>query len=194
MSGVTNIDDLPIVGGNQNSNPVQLEAKEKPIDNVKINNDAEKLKQQRADDMNTLVTEIQKASSGGTLGLPSRDIPQSQEHITQDNQTKANYIPTEINDYIGNEPTKETIIKEHNKREKQIKEYDDIFDILQIPAILAILYFAFQTPYIRKMAYKNLSFLFEKDGNYSTFGTGVMSILFAGSYVALTNAMEYMSI
>ena len=64
-------------------------------------------------DINSFVTGLQQAAANGALQLPSRDIPQSQNHITQDTQIKPNYIPPQNNqNYI---PRNTSTIHERSK-------------------------------------------------------------------------------
>ena len=53
-------------------------------------------------DINTVVSDIQRASQSGLLSLPNKDIPSTKSHITMDKETVTNYIPeTTNNDYIN---------------------------------------------------------------------------------------------
>jgi len=65
--------------------------------------------------INQFVSGIQQASASGLTSLPSRDIPQSQSHLTQDQQMRPNYIPQETQnmDYITEHQTNEDIIRKH---------------------------------------------------------------------------------
>ena len=94
--------------------------------------------------MNEFVSGIQSAAASGALGLPSRDIPQQQTHLTQDAVTKPNYVPEGPDDYILKHQTQEDIINQHNAREKQGENTDAIYDELQGPILVAGLYFIFQ--------------------------------------------------
>lgn len=191
MSGTTNLADLPI--GPSTNQPVQLETQEK---NIIISDEADKLAKQREKetmDMNTLVSGIQEANINGNLSLPVRDIAQQQTHITQDEQSKVNFIPNAENDYISEQPSTDHIIKQEALRQKAIKNSDTIFDQLQVPIVVGILFFAFQTPKIKEIAIQKLPSLFVNDGNINTIGSILFSILFAGSYFALNKGIEYLS-
>ncbi len=73
--------------------------------------DMQKAREQQTADLNQLINGIQQASAAGMTTLPARDIPQQQNHITQDNTTRANYIPTGPDDYIQAHQTQEEIIR-----------------------------------------------------------------------------------
>ena len=191
-SGTTNLADLPIAP--LSNEPVQLKTTEM---NVKVDDAAAQLQQQREKDtvdMNTLVTGVQTANAVGALNLPSRDIPQSQQHIIQDTQIKPNYIPSDEGDYISQEPSTSDIIKKNAEEQRQKDNTDELFNTLQIPIMISLLYFAFQMPVFRKLIFEKLPYLFEKDGNFSTLGSGIISILFAGAYIGTTRLLDYLSI
>ena len=192
--GTTNLDDLPTISSVSVAEPVQLKTTEV---NVKVDNPAANLAENRENDaknMNELISNVQKASSTGALELPQQDIPQSQEHIVQDKEIKPNYVPESNADYIGAGPTKEEILRQHERKEKDKKDTDDMLDILQVPIILSILYFAFQMPVLKKVIFDKLPFLFNKDGNSSTIGSAVTSIAFAGAYMGITYILDYLSL
>ena len=190
--GTTDLADLPAlpIGGD----PVQLHTTEQ---NVKVDNPAAQRHEERERDtkeINALVTGIQTASAAGALQLPQRDVPQNQDHLTNDDQTRANYVPGPTEDYIGQGPTSEDILRQHASRQTSRASTEDTIDMLQVPIILSILYFAFQMPVLRKFAFEKLPFLFARDGNPTTIGSAIVSLAFAGSYVGITHALDYLSI
>ena len=190
--GTTDLADLPAIA--MENEPVQLKTTET---NIKVDNEAARLQQQREKDtieMNTFVTGIQGAAASGALGLPQRDIPQSQDHITQDQEVRANYIPGSTEDYIGQGSSTEDIMRQHSEKQRARQSTDDAFDILQVPITLALLYFTFQMPIVRKFAFDKLPFLFNKDGNTSIVGAAVTSIVFAVAYVGITQSLDYLSV
>ena len=189
--GTTSLADLPCIP--MENEPVQLKTTEA---NIKVDNEAARLQQQREKDtidMNTLVTGIQGAASSGALGLPQRDIPQSQDHLTQDQEVRANYIPGATEDYIGQGPSTEDIMRQHNEKKRARQSTDDTFDMLQVPITLALLFFAFQMPVVRKLAFDKLPFLFNKDGNTSIVGAAITSIAFSAAYVGISQSLDYLS-
>ena len=61
--------------------------------------------------INQIVQGIQKAASTNMTNLPSKDIPMDQTDITQDEQTKPNYIPKPTNNnYIEQQDSLEQMI------------------------------------------------------------------------------------
>jgi hypothetical protein len=55
---------------------------------------------------------------------------------------------------------------------------DEIYNDLQSPLLLAVLYFLFQLPIFKKLLFKYFSVLFSKDGNYNINGYLFTSVLF----------------
>ena len=193
MTDTTSLADLPTVP--IEADPVQLKTTEK---NVKIDNPSEQLKQERAMDdanMNALVTGIQQASTSGALNLPQRDVPTNEDHLVQDQQTKANFIPQQqIPDYIRQNETTDDLVRQHAEKQQAINNGDDIFDKLQTPIILALIYLVFHTPAFRNFIFLKLPVLFAKDGHMNTSGSLLMSITFALTYMGIMYSLEYLSV
>ena len=156
----TKLDDLPISSHTEDN--IMMDIKE---NNVKINsviNDAVKQREEinvnsqqpkmniNEDKMKNFSKNIQKAASVGALQLQSRDIPQNQSHLTQDSQAQPSFVPdTQENDYIGNMQTQNDIIKYHDIKKSQDNKIDDIYNNIQTPLLIAVLYFVFQLPVIK---------------------------------------------
>ena len=131
--GTTDLADLPVLP--IDNEPVQLHMTEK---NTVVDNPVAKLQEERELDtkeMNALVTSIQSASAV-CLQLPQKDVPQNQDHLTQDSQVRANYIPSPGADYIGPGPTSEEIMRQHSSKQKAQECGEQTLDMLQIPIIL----------------------------------------------------------
>ncbi len=195
-NGTTSIDSLPISPQTQNN--IQLELTE----NVRVDNPAQHLQKTREEDpsvnqrnLNQFVTGLQKASASGMTGLPSRDIPQGQEHLTQDPQMKPNFIPTNQGggDYILNHQTSEDIIRENAQRQTKTDSLDELYNEMQIPILIGVLYFLFQLPVVRKNIFKYIPSLFHKDGNYNLSGYILNSVMFAGLYFTMTKGIKHFS-
>ena len=206
MSGTTSIDDLPI--SPQTDGNIKMELHEKNvridnvrIDNVRIDNPSKELKNVRdngngigTNEMNSLITGIQKASASGVLSLPARDIPQYQNHITQDNQTQANYVPKGPDDYIKEHQTPEDIIQKNLKREESENSLDEYYNEIHIPLMIGVLYFIFHLPVVRKNIFKYIPALFNADGNLNGTGYIANSLMFSGLCYATFRSINYMSV
>ena len=201
MIGTTSIDALPMSPQGQGQ-PPQQQMQSSQQENIKLEMDHNKFQQQRDNDpainqqnLNQFVTGIQQASAAGMTGLPSRDIPQNQETLTRDQQMKPNYIPSAENtDYIREQQNNEEIIREYARRQQKTDSLDNMYNELQIPILIAVLYFTFQLPVVRKNLFKFLPSLFSKDGNPNLSGYILNSVVFASLYFGLTKGMKYFAI
>ena len=209
MEGTTSIDDLPISQESKGNN-VQLTTSEK---NVKIENTINDIREQREGDIssrtrdekagnlnsnvnNNFVEGLQKAASSGALELQSRDIPQTQTHLTQDPEIQPSFIPNTKyqDDYIKNNENREQIMKQHEEKNKKEENYDILFNNLQTPILLAVIYFIFQLPIVKQTTFRLLPSLFKKDGTSNLNGYIFHSVSFAVTYQALMLTLEYFSI
>ena len=62
---------------------------------------------------------------------------------------------------------------------------DDLYNEIQVPILLAVLYFLFQLPVFRKYLFSYFPVLFSKDGNLNINGYLFMSSLFGILYYLL---------
>lgn len=198
-NGTTSIDSLPM--SPQSGDNVRLEMRE---NNVKVPNPIQSLQQERENDLsatqhniNQFVTGIQQASAAGLTTLPSRDIPQNQQHLSQDMQIQPNYIPQAgggggggQGDYIREHQTNEDIIRAQAHKQEKRDSLDCLYDELQAPLLIGILYFLFQLPVVQKQLLKILPSIFNKDGNPNLSGYIVTSGAFAAAYFLLTKGMR----
>lgn len=133
-------------------------------------------------DYNRIVNDIQKASQAGATSLPSRDIPMDTQIITQDEQTKPNFIPQSNVDYIGDS----VIVDNTINQDSNLNNLESFYNTLQIPILLSILYFLFQLPVFKKYILLLIPSLFNKDGNQNIYGYIFYSILYGVSYIILS--------
>lgn len=193
-SDSTSIMDLPTdpVGGGSIGGNISLSANEKigpgPGSGIPSNVSLDQTTIQQ------IVNGLQQASSTGATQLPSRDIPRSTESIMQDPQVQQNYIPPASNkDYITEEEDNEDIINNYNKNEKYGDSLDQLYDEIQIPLLIAVLYFLFQLPIFKRYLYKFFPALFSKDGNVNLYGFIFTSALFGMLYYLLSKTMTHFS-
>jgi hypothetical protein len=199
MADTTNILDLPISPQTDEAPNITMDMRE----NIKIENPMRELQEQRGEEektniekqkeMNQLVTGIQQASGSGETALPSRDIPMNQLPRSHDEQVKPNFVPQAPEDYISKYETHEEIIKKNTEKEKKESVLDSIYEELQLPILLAFLFFLFQLPILKKLMYKFIPALFHKDGNPRISGYIVNSILFALTFYTAQKSMKYLS-
>ena len=136
---------------------------------------------------NELVNQIQTASLNGSTALPSRDIPNNSIQISNDEQIKANYIPPPQiqEDYIQNNETPDYLIEENNRKTRNANFYDMLYNEGQLPLIIALVYFLFQLPAIKRYNKNLLPFMFKIDGNLNLYGYVFNSVLFASMIYVL---------
>jgi len=194
--GTTSIDSLPI--SPQTNDNIRMDTYDK---NIQIENQAQSLQEDRDNDpsakqknINQFVTGIQQASAAGLTELPSRDIPRNQEHISQDIQIQPNHIPNDNShiDYIQEHQTNEQIIRAQMQHQENKSRFDIIFDEVQGPIMLGILYFIFQLPIIQKQMCKLIPSLFGGDGNPNLTGYVFTSSMFASVYYFLVKGMFFL--
>lgn len=194
--GTTSIDSLPM--SPQTPDNIKLET------NERVENPSNVLKQKREDEtkdmqqnLNQFVTGIQQASAAGMTGLPSRDIPQNQTHLVQDEQVQPNFIPRVQQgnqDYIHEHQTSEDIIRRNEQRQIKTDSLDELYNEMQTPILIGVLYFLFQLPVVRKNIFKFAPMLFNKDGNPNLSGYIINSIIFAFLYFSLTKSIRHFSV
>lgn len=194
--GTTSIDALPV--SPQTNDNIRMDTYEQ---NVKIPNPTQALQNERDMDpstmqknLNQFVTGIQQASAAGMTALPSRDIPQNQQHLSQDIHIQPNYIPppqTEL-DYIRAEQTNDEIIRAQALKQGKKDSFDIWYDELQTPVLIGILFFLFQLPVIQKQMCRLLPSLYNKDGNPSLSGYVFTSVSFASVYYFLVKSMRFL--
>lgn len=142
--------------------------------------------------INSIVNGLQQASATGATLLPSRDIPQVQEQLTRDVQIQPNYIPpTNNTDYIMHHEQNDEIINKYQTQEKNINSLDAMYDELQTPILLCVLFFLFQLPFFKKYLFIYVPGLFLNDGNYNIYGFVFMSILFGLIYYVLNKCGRF---
>ena len=138
--------------------------------------------------INQIVSGIQQA--GAITQLPSRDIPMNTDSLMQDPSIQPNYIPPASNrDYVAMQPDNDDIINEYHQSSKRINTLDEVYDQLQTPLLLAVLYFLFQLPVFRKSLFKYFPFLFSSDGNSNLQGLLFTSGLYGLVYFITSRIM-----
>ncbi len=116
----------------------------------------------------------------GATQLPSRDIPVDTTPVVVDEQTQPNFVPSSslekdyIEEYQEDEP------------ETNTNNLDDLYDEIQTPLLLAVLFFVFQLPIFKKYLFRYFPVLFSGDGNLNINGFLFNSALFGLVYYSYT--------
>jgi len=144
------------------------------------------------DSINKIIQGLQDA--GGSTSLQSRDIPMSMEQITHDNTARPNFVPSPSVDkinYIQDEETMETLIKQKKEKKEQQMEY--FYDEIQTPLLVMVMFFVFQLPIFKKSMVSNFAAFFQRSGNYNLKGMIFTTVLFGGTYYSIIKTIKYLS-
>lgn len=192
MSDSTSILDLPTdpVGGGNVSNNITMTATENVAQTSSQPSTGFSLDQST---ISQIVNGLQQASLTGATQLPSRDIPMNTTGHSNDPQVQPNYVPqpqTPV-DYIRNYEQTSDMINEYNKNMRQQNSLDDMYNEIQTPLLLAVLYFLFQLPFFRKFLFSYFPILFSNDGNFNINGFLFSSVLFGLLFYTLNKLTNH---
>ena len=139
--------------------------------------------------INELVSGLQKLTMTGATQLPSRDIPTTTTHLSNDEEVQPNFVPrpSETN-YIDDYQDNDDVINEYNMRVSKESQLDAMYNEFQTPILLAILFFLFQLPFFKKNLFTYAPALFMNDGNYNIYGFVFISMFFAFVYYLLSKS------
>ena len=198
MANTTNINDLPL-NANENisftiSEPNTMSSSQPPPQLQQSSPSQQPMSLDQST-INQIVSGLQQASITGATQLPSRDIPRSTEQIVTDPEIQPNYINQKSEeDYIKNHKhTPDEIVDKYIKQEHFENTMDSIYDEIQTPFLLTVLYFIFQLPIFKKQLFHYLPFLFNKDGNINLNGLAFVSVMFGGSYYFCKKIMQQLN-
>ena len=188
-TGTSNISTLPNKMSAQ-PNRVVLETTEKqnlggpPIPPAELSQDS----------INQIVLGLQQASKHNLTSLASRDIPMDTSHITGDEAIKSNYIPTPQNtSYIEDDSTFNTLVQKNIKVKREQDSLDKLYEELQIPIFVMVLFFLFQLPYFQKVLIRFAPSIFRMDGKIGLTGLISKTFLFGVAYYSLTKLTHHFS-
>ena len=209
MSDTTSIDDLPTASGqnanSQNQNIVIQKAEPGAMSYSPNVPDLAPLQQPQQNQgpplnpnqqpnqklMNELVSGVQRASMTGMTALPSRDIPRDTSGMMQDAQVQPTYVPQPQRhvDYIQDHETSSTlerVMHQNTRGSNRADTLETFYEEIQSPLMLAILYFAFQLPAVKRYMFRYLpSALFNADGNANLTGLIATSAMFGLAFYTM---------
>ena len=144
--------------------------------------------------INRIVRGIQTAADTGMTQLPSRHIPMETHHVVQDEQIKPNYIPPpKKENYIEEEESLEASLAEKHSKQKATDRLDQLYEEIQLPILIMLLFFIFQMPFVQMKLKTALPSLFMKDGNPTLSGYVFKTVLFGLGFYGLQKASIYLS-
>lgn len=187
MSNSTNINDLPVAKENIQmtiNDPTQMQQPPPQVQQPPPPQISESQQNVSLDPntINQIVNELHQATLSGSTKLASRDIPIDTLPIQQDVETSPNFVPEvseERKNYIPDEDDLETIVKKQNIKTNHQNNIENMYNELQTPILLGVLYFLFQLPIFKKLLYQTFPSLFMNDGNLSINGYIFYSALFS---------------
>ena len=147
--------------------------------------------------INQVINGIQEASKTGSTDLPSRDIPIDPARITQDQQVQPNFVPQVNNpqqaDYIKKHELESDVESRQMRNERVNSKLDNLYDEIQTPLLIGVLFFIFQLPFFGKFIRKNFQSLYTNDGNINMYGYLFKATLFSGIYYGFQKGMRHLS-
>jgi hypothetical protein len=195
MSDSTSILDLPTdpVGGGNMTNNITIQAQD--MNDSSSPNEGQGVSLDQGT-INQIINSLQQATLVGATKLPSRDIPMNTNNISVDPQVMPNYVPQpppSNSDYINDYEKTANMVNSlrDNKGKQNNDSLDDIYNEIQTPLLLAVLYFLFQLPFFKKFLYTYIPFLFSNDGNYNINSYLFTSMLFGILFHLLMKTTSY---
>jgi len=133
-----------------------------------------------------------------TQRLPQRDIPMDQTELMHDDQIQPNYIPKPkvTSDYIQEyQESTDRKLREYEEKKHRERMQDNLFDKIQIPIMISLMFFLFHLPIVNTIIFKRFSFLsiYTDDGNFNIYGLCLKSILFGAGFYMLDSSMKFLN-
>ena len=150
------------------------------------------------DDVGKIVSGIKSASAANLTRLPSRDIPMMTHPHVQDKQSRPNYVPQpppqQHADYIKQHDSIQQMIQKAHKQDVKEDRMEQIYEELQTPVFVMVLFLLFQLPFFQKMLYRQLPSLFSRDGHTHLGGYLFKTLLFGASFYLIQRGIKYLSL
>ena len=140
-----------------------------------------------------IVSGLQQAAVSGATQLPSRDIPMNTSGHSNDAQVQPNYVPMHEReaDYIKDYEQTSDMIDSYNRNVNRGNSLDEMYNEIQTPLLLAVLYFLFQLPFFRRFLFSYFPVLFSNDGNFNINGFVFSSVLFGLLFYLLNRVTNH---
>lgn len=144
--------------------------------------------------MSKVLSGLQQAQLQGMTQMPSRDIPMNTHHMTQDKQIQPNYVPdSDKKEYIEEEDTYESLLKKKKDKMEQEDRLDLLYNEMQMPILIMVLFFMFQMPYAQKKFLQLFPSMFKQDGNMTMSGYLLKTSMFGLSFYIIMKLSKYAS-
>jgi hypothetical protein len=126
--------------------------------------------------------------------LPSRDIPSDPSVLSMDPHITPNYIPpTQKEDFLEDFETYEKGFVKEEKEEQKKDLFDIIMSHIQIPALLSVMFYLFNTAIFKHLLlfYIPYKYIYDSDGNLGKTGYIILSVAFGISYYLVDLSINY---
>jgi len=127
--------------------------------------------------------------------LPPKDIPIDTSGFRDESATP-NYVPraSGVDNFVAEQEERLRAVKQSEAAKRAINQKFDWVAELQIPIIVALLYFVFQSEIITTIMSRYLKFaeLFTETGALNLRGIAVKSVAFGAAYYSATKAIAMM--
>ena len=128
--------------------------------------------------------------------MMNRGFPQDTESYQNDEQVIPNHIPSKklTTDYLREYEERMSKMNIEDQQAQHRKELVvSVYDELQTPILIGVLFFLFQVPIINTLMFKYLSFMkiYNDDGNLNLYGILFKSILFGFVYFGFIRVTTY---
>ena len=171
---------------------MNIEEKNKKVPNPPRQEQLSQTTELSQESIHQIVQGLQQA--GGSTLMPNREIPTNNSHITQDEAIKPNFIPkTQNENYIEEENTMDSLIQQNKNKNVEQDRLDLMYEELQIPLLVMILFFFFQLPIFQKTLVKYAPSLFSRDGNPTFSGYFVKTLMFGVTFYVITKITNQLS-
>ena len=171
---------------------MNIEEKNKKVPNPPRQEQLPSTTELSQESIHQIVQGLQQA--GGSTLMPNREIPTNNSHITQDEAIKPNFIPkTQNENYIEEENTMDSLIQQNKNKNVEQDRLDLMYEELQIPLLVMILFFFFQLPIFQKTLVKYAPSLFSRDGNPTFSGYFVKTLMFGVTFYVITKITNQLS-
>tara|TARA_B100000683_G_C12388348_1_gene514389 strand:- start:133 stop:840 length:708 start_codon:yes stop_codon:yes gene_type:complete len=146
--------------------------------------------------MNKVINDVQKQSQregDHTLRPPQRNIPTEphMESLMQDASAHPTRLPSEPSYSLPFMDSANKIVGSLGKKKNKELSLHSMFEMLQLPILMALLYFLFQLPIVRTNLRQYLPFTYQEDGTLSLVGFVVHSSIFGVAAFIINYTQDY---
>ena len=113
--------------------------------------------------------------------------------LATDVHVNADHVPVEekMRDYIGDYDDTQQVIQKHMEEQQKYNRLETLYNEIQTPVLIMLLYFLFQLPVVNSMVFKLFPRLFHKDGNLSMSGLLLKTSLYGALYYGIMKGIAY---